>query len=65
MTTLATEADELDDRLHEFTRWINHQGVPVVCFYETKKTDYSKLPGALKKLGEVLVRPIPYDLSIF
>ncbi|KAK9853656.1 uncharacterized protein MYU51_004997 [Penicillium brevicompactum] len=57
VTSLATEADELDDRLHEFTRWINHQGVPVVCFYETTKTDYSKLPGALKKLGEVLVVP--------
>ncbi|CAG8235911.1 unnamed protein product [Penicillium salamii] len=47
---LKRDAETLHDRLHEFTRWINHQRVPIVCFYETIVTDFSQYYGIFKPI---------------
>ncbi|KAH7462318.1 hypothetical protein FOMA001_g18690 [Fusarium oxysporum f. sp. matthiolae] len=50
---LEEQSSSLTDRLHDFSRWLFVESVPVVCFFEQLATDYSSRMGAM---GQV----IPY-----
>lgn len=55
MKELAKKAEELQNRLIEFSEWLNHTNIPVVCFFETLKTE--------KKGGRTLVRLIRFNFG--
>ncbi|RYP39454.1 hypothetical protein DL767_002188 [Monosporascus sp. MG133] len=47
---LEEQSSSLTDRLHDFSRWLFVESVPVVCFFEQLVTDYSSRMGAVGKL---------------
>ncbi|EXK78230.1 hypothetical protein FOQG_17083 [Fusarium oxysporum f. sp. raphani 54005] len=47
---LEEQSSSLTDRLHDFSRWLFVESVPVVCFFEQLATDYSSRMGAVGKI---------------
>ncbi|EXA31563.1 hypothetical protein FOVG_17184 [Fusarium oxysporum f. sp. pisi HDV247] len=50
LTDLEEQSSSLTDRLHDFSRWLFVESVPVVCFFEQLTTDYSSRMGAVGKI---------------
>lgn len=62
---LEEQSVTLTDRLHEFSRWLIAESVPVICCFEQLRTDYSsrighaaKILPAVKELVSPLARCI-------
>ncbi|KAG6999753.1 Vegetative incompatibility protein HET-E-1 [Fusarium oxysporum f. sp. conglutinans] len=47
---LEEQPSSLTDRLHDFSRWLFVESVPVVCFFEQLATDYSSRMGAMRQV---------------
>jgi hypothetical protein len=47
---LEKQSGTLTDRLHDFSRWLFVESVPVVCFFELLMTEYSSRMGVVGKI---------------
>lgn len=47
---LEEQSGTLTDRLHDFSRWLFSESVPVVCCFEQLETDYSSKVGHMGKM---------------
>ncbi|KAK7398580.1 hypothetical protein QQX98_012036, partial [Neonectria punicea] len=56
---LQEQSGTLIDRLHDFTRWLFVESVPVVCFFEQLMTDYSSRMGVVRKVLPVRRLVVP------
>lgn len=65
LKSLEDQSDVLVQRLHEFSRWLFSESVPVVCCFEKFHTDYSRRVGMGKSgIISTLVRLIQLALGI-
>ncbi|KAK5988294.1 Vegetative incompatibility HET-E-1-like protein [Cladobotryum mycophilum] len=46
---LEEQSGTLIDRLHDFSRWLFSESVPVICYFEKRVTDYSSRVGPMGK----------------
>ncbi|KAI1109378.1 hypothetical protein F5Y14DRAFT_30227 [Nemania sp. NC0429] len=59
LRALEEHSDSLADRLHEFSRWLFSESVPIVCCFEQRMTDYSSRLGSVGKLISVNELVVP------
>ena len=50
LNELQEQSGTLTDRLHDFSRWLFSESVPVVCCFETQPTDYSSRLGFMRPI---------------
>ncbi|OBT46410.1 hypothetical protein VE00_03376 [Pseudogymnoascus sp. WSF 3629] len=60
---LQKQSGTLTDRLHDFSSWLFSESVPVVCYWEQLKTDYSTRVGPLRFMKSMLKEVVVDETS--
>jgi hypothetical protein len=55
---LQEQSGTLTDRLYEFSSWLFSESVPVVCYYEKLRTDYSTRAGPLRFIVKSMFKEV-------